>query len=268
MSFLMKNRLLPWPLFLVMLLGACGILPEEVETLCLPLSMSATVIAGSNTTKIIADFSYLEDSDLLDHITWSNYQTHYFEYDEQEQLAVVRKLKVKEKIQEEMWFRRDGSLVSEVRLVVRNLDYIYLEPLDSIYIGHIAFEYEGSLVTRETCYDAPREGGEEVMVSRTDYTYDAGGNILSSTTTGFGEGAGTVSAQMSYDQGKHPLSGLKYYFTGESRVNCLASRSSGIDTGEYTYDNRLNANGYPETIYENLGSSITSIIRYTYRCSD
>ncbi len=168
------NRLL-FPLFIlaVFLISSCEVSSEkEAGPVLLPTNMTATVIMGSNTTKIIADFSYLPDSDLLDHITWSNHQTHYFEYNETSQIKVVRQLKVKEKVQEEYWFNYEGDLISEVILVKKNLDYAYLEPIDSSYTGHIAYEYEGKLIIRETEYGVQKENKKEYLVREATYTYD------------------------------------------------------------------------------------------------
>jgi hypothetical protein len=50
---------------------------------------------------------------------------------------VVRAIKVDVKVQEEKWFVYDDFLVERVDLVKRNLDYTYLEPLDSIYTGYV-----------------------------------------------------------------------------------------------------------------------------------
>jgi len=68
---------------------------------------------------------------------------------------------------------------------------------------------------------------------------------------------------MTYDSGKHPFSGLAYYFTGESFVNNQLSKTIG--TMEYSYNVTLNSQNYPEAIYEKLGSSNTAVFRYTYR---
>ena len=74
-------------------LVACESAPEEVETICMPVNMTITLVQGSMTSKIIADFHYVPESDLIDHITWSNHQTHFFEYDASDRISVVRKMK-------------------------------------------------------------------------------------------------------------------------------------------------------------------------------
>lgn len=259
----MKNVFIPLLVLTFLLLNSCDMVPgKEAELIMLPTSMSATVVMGSNTTKIMADFHYLPDSDLLDHITWSNHQTHFFTYNDLGQLSVVRQLKVLEKVQDECWFSYEGDRVSEVLLTRKNLDYAYLEPLDSSYTGRIKYEYEGNLVICETEYEINSESKEEFPVRKACYGYDADGNIISSLITyptGNGE---EESVEMTYDSGKHPFSGLAYYFTGESFVNNQLTRTSGIM--DYVYDVRLNEQKYPEAIYEKLGSSNTRIFRYTY----
>ena len=253
------------PLFILsaFLLASCELSPEkEAEAVYLPTNMTATVIMGSNTTKLIADFYYLPDSDLLDHITWSNHQTHFFTYNASGQLSVLSQLKVKEKVQEEFWFTYQGDRVSEVILVKKNLDYGYLEPIDSTFTGHIEYEYEGKRVTRETEYGVKKGSNTEYPVRVAAYVYDAEGNILSSSTSYPGGSENDESAQMTYDSGKHPFSGLSYYFTGESFVNNQLSKTIGMM--DYTYNVTLNEQNYPEVIYEKLGSSNSRIFRYTY----
>ncbi|MFO7671177.1 MAG: hypothetical protein R6W31_16080 [Bacteroidales bacterium] len=257
------NRLfIPLPALIILLICSCEEIPEATEKVCLPTNMTATVIMGSNTMKLIADFYYLPDSDLLDHITWSDHQTHFFEYDASNRLMVVRKLKVKEKVQEELWFIDDGDRVSEVILVKRNLDYTYLEPLDSIFTGRIVYEYEGKNVIGETEYGVLKGSNKEYPVREAGYEYDGAGNISSSTTI-FPDGSQPdVTVSMTYDTGKHPFSGLNYYFTGESFVNNQLTRVEG--TMDYSYNATLNTLDYPEAIYEKLGSSNSRIFRYTY----
>jgi hypothetical protein len=262
----MKSFKFLYPFIILVILCSCEVYPEAEEVVCLPTNMTATVIQGANTAKIIADFHYVPDSDLLDHITWSNHQTHYFSYDESDRLVVVQQLKVKEKVQEEMWFEYDGELITKVKLVKKNLDFTYLEPMDSTYTGQISFTYEGMNVISETRYEIPKGGNLEVKVKMSEYQYDGEGNIINSAITWLNGEGEDKTVNMTYDSGKHPYSGLKYYFNGESFVNNVLTRSSGFGDTNYEYDLRVNGFGYPETIYEKLGSSNTRIIRYTYEC--
>jgi hypothetical protein len=256
-----------YPLFaiaaLFFSLVACDSTPEEEETICLPVNMTITVVQGSMTNKIIADFHYLPETDLIDHITWSNHQTHYFEYDASERLAVVRVMKVDAKVQEEMWFVYDGSLVERVDLVTRNLDYVYLEPKDSIYTGYIELEYNGNQVIRESEYELTDNGHQEEYIRNVNYEYDLQGNLISRTVLNPATGE-TEHLSMSYDKSKHPFGGLQYYFNGESFVNNMLSKSVQETEFEYTYDLRLNEYEYPEVIYEKLGSSSTRVFKYSY----
>ncbi len=247
----------------VFLISSCELSSEkEAEAVLLPANMTVTVIMGSNTTKIIADFSYLPESDLLDHITWSNHQTHFFAYNSSGQLVVVSQLKVKEKVQDEFWFTYEGDRVSEVLLVRKNLDYAYLEPIDSTYTGRIEYEYEGKRIIRETEYGVQKGNDKEYTVREAAYTYDGEGNILSSKSTYPDGSEEDETVNMSYDSGKHPFSGLSYYFTGESFVNNQLTKTIGMM--DYSYNVTLNSENYPEVIYEKLGSSNSRIFRYTY----
>ncbi|MCK5135396.1 MAG: hypothetical protein KAR19_06365 [Bacteroidales bacterium] len=249
---------------LTVVLSCDGYNKEEV--ICLPVNMTATIVQGIETKKIIADFHYIPETDMLDHITWSNHQTHYFEYNEAGRLMVVRQMKVNMKVQEEMWFNCDGSLVDRVVLVKRNLDYRSLEPIDSIYTGYIEFEYEGKNIIKEKRYKMSGGGMKKKVVGEVEYEYDAHGNVLSRRASD-PRTESTESFTMTYDNNKHPFSGLQYYFSGESFVNNLLSKSIEEDDLSYSYDLRLNDHGYPEIVYEKLGITNSRIIRYSYTCN-
>ena len=260
----MKHYILMAVLALFLFTLACEPAREEEETICLPVNMSITLVQGTQTSKIIADFHYLPETEQLDHITWSNHQTHYFEYDASDRIRVVRAMKVDTKVQEERWFVYDGLLVERIDLVKRNLDYIYLEPIDSIYTGYVEYEYEGEYIIEESEYEISAGGHREEYVRNVTYEYDSRGNLLSCTEMDPKSGE-TNHMTMTYDQSKHPYFGLQYYFKGESFVNNMLSRSEEDDF-DYTYELLLNDHEYPETIYEKLGSSYTRIINYSYQC--
>jgi hypothetical protein len=259
----MKNKILFIILALSLFLIACETSQETEKPILLPVNMSITLVQGNQTNKIIADFHYLPDDKKLDHITWSNHQTHYFEYNESGRLKVVRVMRVDVKIQEERWFVYDGSLVERIDLVKRNLDYKTLEPLDSIYTGYVELKYEGEDIIEESEYVITEGGFREEYIRDVTYEYDSRGNLLSSTEVDPRKRE-TLSRTMTYDQSKHPFYALQYYFTGESFVNNMLTKSEENDF-DYTYNLQLNEDEYPEIIYEELGSTYTRIINYSYR---
>jgi len=261
--YAMKQLVLMPVLALFFLATSCELAPEEVETTLLPLKISMTLVQGSQTSKILADFYYVDGTELIDHITWSNHQTHFFEYDSQERLKVVRKMKVDVRVQEELWFVYDGELVVRVDLVKRNLDYAYLEPLDSIYTGYVEYEYEGAYVIEESEYEISEGGYREDYVRSVSYTYDSEGNVSAIDEMDPRSGERN-QISMTYDQSKHPYFALPYYFEGMSFVNNMLTRSEEESGLEYTYDLRLNEHEYPETVYEKLGSAYTRYISYSY----
>ena len=258
----MKKNFLFIPVALLLLVS-CETFMEEEEVIFLPVNVTTTVVQGSQTKKIIADYHYVPETGRLDHITRSDHQTHYFEYDASGRIHVVRMMKVDRKLQEEMWFYYEGTQVEKVLLVERNLDYIFLEPIDSVYSGSIRFEYEGGYIIEETRHEVADNKKQEKLVWKVEYTYDRDGNIISAY--GFDPGAKTgESVAMTYDQNKHPFSDLQYYFTGESFVNNMLSKSIDEQGIAYNYELRLNEYGYPEIVYEKLGASNSRIIRYSY----
>lgn len=239
------------------------ILIEEEEVICLPVNMTATDIQGSETNQLSADFFYIPDTELLDHIKWSNRQTHLFKYNESNQLKSILQLKVDEKVMEEMWFTYDGSLVEKIDLVTRNLDPIYLDPLDSIHTGYIVFKYQGKLVTEESHYELIQGGITEELTWKVEYVYDYNGNIISSRA--FDPRTNVMeSVQLTYDTSKHPFSALQFYFNGESFINNYLSKSMLEEGFDYNYELILNEFGYPEEINEKLGATHSRTIHYTY----
>ena len=252
------------PLMILVLFYSCESFQED-EVICLPVNMTATVVQGTETKKIIADFHYIPETDRLDHITWSNHQTHYFEYDDSERILIMRQMRVDIKLQEERWFIYDGARMERINLVKRNLDRTNLEPLDSIYVGYISFEYEGGNIIEEKRYELSENGKKLELVWKVNYEYDASGNILSSSASDPGA-TSKENVTMTYDSSKHPFSDLQYYFDGESYVNNLLSKVIDEEGFDYSYDLRLNEYGYPETIYEKLGLIHSRIIRYSYVC--
>ena len=243
---------------------SCETATEEIEAICLPTNISITLIQGSQSSKIIADFHYIPETELLDHITWSNHQTHYFEYDTQNRMKVLRVKRIDDKVQEERWFEYEGSLVVRANLVIRNLDYTYLEPKDSIFAGYVEYEYSGENIVEEREYEISENGRTVEYIRKATYEYDDQDNLLSRTELDLKEEISS-SGTMTYDQSKHPYSALQYYFSGESYVNNMLTRSEDTDFS-YTYDLKLNEYKYPETSYEKLGSAYTRIISYSYQC--
>lgn len=247
---------------LLSLLCACESYYQEEEVICLPVNMSATIIQGSETKKLVADFNYIPGLDLLDHITWSNKQSHFFNYDELGKLQTLIHMNMDTQVQEEMWFVYNGTLVERIDLVTRNLDY-FLEPVDSVYLGYTKFEYIGNHVVSESKYEFTQEGMMEEFTWKVEYKYDQQGNMLSCRA--FDPRSESLeSVDMTYDTSKHPFSGLQYYFNGESFVNNLLSKTLVEEGFNYNYEIELNEYGYPETIVEKLGAIHTRTISYSY----
>ena len=177
---------------------------------------------------------------------------------------MITVIKVKDKVQEESWYVYDGDLVERIDLVKRNLDYTFLEPMDSIYTGYVEYVYEGENVIEESEYEISAGGYREEYVRKVTYVYDMQDNLLSSTELDPISGESN-SISMSYDQSKHPYSALQFYFKGESYVNNLLTRSEEEGDFDYVYELSLNEHEYPNTIYEKLGAAYTRFISYDYQ---
>lgn len=261
----MKSKITLFIASLLILFACEGNQDDDPGRKLLIDNISETIILGSSSDRILADFHYVDGSKLIDHITWSNHQTHYFEYDAQDRISVVRMKKIDVKRQEEMWYEYDENGPVRIKLVLKNLDYVYLEPVDSSYTGYVEYGYSGNRIDTETRYEFPVPAGSAVMTSKCSFIYDDRGNILRRERTEYIDGTAISEVvDMTYDEGLHPFSGLSYYFTGESTVNNMLSRSSSVDGSNYSYEIQTNDYGYPEVIFEQLGSTNTRIIRYTY----
>lgn len=248
------------PVFTLAILFSCETESFEDLQVCLPERISTTLIQGTTTTRIIADFHYLPDSRLIDHITWSNHRTDYFAYDGTGRLTMVSQVRVDEKLQQDMIFEYEGEKVTGAKLVDRNLDYTYLEPVDSAMTGRVSYHYDGERIIREKRFSI--SAGQEVLQGTTEYHYDVSGNITSRTNNISGESPETT--EFTYDSNRHPFSALAYYFSGESFVNHPLTKSSEYSNMDFHYQVKSNASGFPEMVYETLGGSNTSIIRYSY----
>ena len=235
----------------------------EKEVVCLPVCMTATLENGIESEEITADFHYIPGTMLLDHIAWSNNQIHMFSYDASDRIQVVKQLNMEEKVQEEMWFIYNGSLVLQINMVSIHLDPYSLEPVDSVQTGFIEFIYEGKQVMEESRYDFTSGMEAPQLVLKEEYDYDSFGNIISSSTYEPGSEA-KESRQMIYDVSKHPFSGLQYYFHGESFVNNALSKFLVEEGSNYEYEINLNEHGYPEVIQEIQDSHHIKTFRYSY----
>jgi len=232
---------------------------------CFPDRMSANIIGGV-TGNLTADFHYVPDSELLDHITWSDKKTHYFEYDDFGNLTLVRLKRIDYKVQEEQWFSYEGNKIIRVDECVKRLDIIYLDPIegDSSYTGHREFEYSGNNITLEKIYQVEKNK-KETLVIENAYEYDGNGNIIRSVLTDI-EAKSEETTALSYHQSKHPYSQINMVFTGETYINNVLSRTEQTDNLEYTYEIVFDNNKYPSEVIEKTNGRVSRVTRYTYFC--
>lgn len=239
---------------------------ESVEKVrCFPDRMSSNIIGGV-TGNLTADFYYVSDSEMLDHITWSDKKTHYFEYDEFGDLAVVKLKKIDYKVQEEQWFSYEGNKIVRVDECVKSLDIIYLEPVegDSTYTGHREFEYSGNNITLEKIYEVGKNKKEK-LVFENSYEYDANGNIVRNVLTNI-ETKSEETIALSYHQSMHPYSQINMFITGETFVNNVITRTESAENLEYTYEIVFDNNQYPKEVIERTNGRVSAVTRYTYFC--
>ncbi len=252
---------------IVLTLIAVSSCESEKATLvrCFPDRMSATIV-GAETVNLTADFHYIPDTELLDHITWSDKKTHEFEYDEFGTLTVVRLIRVDYKVQEEQWFSYDGNQLVRVDECPKQLDMIYLEPIegDSTYTGYREFEYSSGNITLEKIYQRDKNHKDKLILEK-KYEYDNNGNIIHNESTNV-ESKVVETTALSYHQSNHPYSQINMIFTGETFVNNVLTKTVETKNIGYTYDIILNSNKYPEQVVEKINGFQSSITRFTYIC--
>lgn len=252
-------------LVVVLLICSCDTLDENLKS-CFPVRMSANIISGTDTYNLTADFKYIPETDVLDHITWSNRQTRYYEYDESGILKVIKLKKIDPKIQEETWFRYEGDRLVRLDLCIKHLDIIYLEPIegDSAFTGYHLFDYAGDRISQEKIFEVEKTKKETLVIEK-DYNYDAIGNMTHYNMINLITKA-EESMSMAYGPGLHPYSQLNMYFDGETHINNVLTKTSETENLEYTYEIVLDNNRYPEEIIEKTNGMVSRVTMYTYYC--
>ncbi|MBN1131581.1 MAG: hypothetical protein JXR52_08330 [Bacteroidales bacterium] len=235
------------------------------EVRCFPKRMAVT-IAGGETTKLTADFTYVPGTGLLDHITWSNKQTDYFEYNDRGLPVLVRMKKVGFKIQEELWFIYEDERLVRLDRCSRRLDIIYQEPVegDSTFTGFHLYDYAGNRIGRERIYTTS-DGKKTELAEEIEYVYDETGNVVRMTSTDAKTKKQDI-LNFSYHASHHPFSQIKFYFTGESFIHNIITKSDLSENLEVTYDIILDGNRYPQQVVERTNSVLSRVIQYTYDC--
>lgn len=257
------NRITSYILLLLFVFSsACE--TESTEVTCYPQRVKTTLSSGAGAISITADYKYT--GELVDRIIWSNSQTHYFSYDEENQLSKVEEINVKTLVKTEYRVTYDSYQLMRIEKYRSGLDYLTQQPIDTSYVGYQVFSHEGANVSEEEVFVRPDETVDFSLKYRKKYSYDQAGNITELVSMNLWSGDTAESYTFTYDLQKNPFDALKLYFNGESFVNNVLQKEDKVNDNTYNYQIIYNANLYPEQINVKEDGYLYQVITYDYTC--
>lgn len=244
-----------------MLVSSCE--PEE-EIRCYPERITRKIATGSGNNTIIADYKYIEDT--LDHIVRSDFQTHYYKYNDEGQIAVVSRKNVQTYQDNQSRYSYDGGLLVRSDEYRVSLDRFTQEELDAVQTGYREFFYNGKLVMEEKIYQMNDTTESMELTLIKSFKYDPSGNITEYAAMNQPAGDTIEAYSYSYDLQRNPFSSMDLVFDGESHVNNIVEKTDLL-TGEVaSYQVLYNPTGFPNQVNIKLGDYISEIITIDYSC--
>jgi hypothetical protein len=248
-------------LVLLVFLPGCG---TEQETQCYPGRVSTTIAEGTNATMITADYQY--DGDRPDRIIFSNFQTHFFEYDDNGRIRSVARKNVQTfQNLTSVYTYSDGEAVRSDEYRIR-LDRFTQENLDTVHTGYRLFEYEGGNVTGEQEFAIDPASGAATLSLYKTYTYDASGNMSKYVCLDEVDGDTIEASEYQYDLQRHPYRDLGLVFEGATHVNNVLRRTDLLTGEVFNHQVIYTTAGYPEQINVKQESYLVEVTRYDYTC--
>lgn len=235
---------------------------------CYPTRVKRT-FAGTSATTITADYRYA--GNLVDRIIWSNSQTHYYYYDEQQRISEIARVYVERLQKSLLKFSYENDRIERIDEYTITLDYVTQEDTDTVYSGYRELEYDAGRVVAEHYY-VVKEDQKNAAFDQTyrhDFEYDAAGNLVSYTVTDILQDQIVESWSMEYDTGSNPYSAIDLYFNKESNVNNILRRTDNISGESFTHQVIYNTNAYPQQVTirnEAFQGNIVEVITYDYEC--
>ncbi len=246
----------------LLLLVACE---RQDETECFPQRITRTILQGTNANAITSDYKYQDNR--LDHIIFSNSQTHYFIYGDNGRLATVDMIDVKNFQENEYRMDYDGEgKLKRMDHYRMQLDRITQAALDTTYMGYSEFTYKGGWVSGKNAYSMDVGTGDLIHATRDSYSYDISGNITIHLSLDLVTGDTLVNDSMVYDRQRNLFSSLDLYFDGESHVNNLVEKTSLLSGEVYSYQILYSTSGFPDQVNIKLDGYLSEVIRVNYLC--
>lgn len=258
----MKNRIAYLIVALTFVIGGCE--PNEEEIKCFPQRVTSRIVQGAGATSITADYSYEEEQ--LDHIVWSNFQTHFYFYDEANRLSVISQKNVQTFLKTEHHLTYQGELPVRRDNYRITLDRATQENLDTLHLSYHEYVNEGGRITEEMIYNLNEESGSFEFEVRNKYEYDLSGNLTSYVSMDEVLGDTLEAYTYIYDTGRNIYSSLNLMFDGETHVNNIRQKTDLLTGEVYDYTLSYTATMFPEQISVEVGSYRIEIINISYSC--
>ena len=249
-------------LFAFFLLAGSACETEQIVS-CYPLRITRTISQGTKATAITADYKY--ENDLLDRIILSNYQTHYYRYDENDRVTVISRKNVQTYAKSESWLTYTDGLPSRSDEYRITLDAFTQEDSDTTLTGHRDFVYEGNKVVSEKIFEK-NELGTMVLAGIKEYEYDGAGNMTKYLHLTDLEGDTIEAFSYVYDLLPNPFSSLELPFEGETHVNNVLESTDLISGDVYFHQVVYGPTNFPSQVNIKQETYLTEVIRIDYTC--
>lgn len=257
----MKRNFISILFVIVIMVSGCE---KEKEIACYPQRVTKRFVGGSGATSLTADYKYVGDT--LDRIIWSNYQTHFFTYNQPGNLSIVSRKNVQTFKRHESRLVYEDELVLKVNEYIMNLDRSTQEDIDTILSGYREFEYDGGEVQGEKVYSIDELSGEMGLDFFKKYEYDLNGNMISYVSLDDINGDTTEAFSYTYDNQKNPFSSLNLLFEGETHVNNIVESIDLLTDNVYSYQISYSFEDLPEQINIKQESILLELITIDYMC--
>lgn len=249
---------------LLLAFSSCEI--ETEEYFCLPDKVTRTISHGTSATSIIADFKY--EGDRLDHVVYSNFQTHYYSYDPSGNVSKISRKDVQRFENLESIMSWEGGLMTRSDEYRIALDRFTQENTDTSYKGYREFEYDGNKLVAETIFSVKDTSKKAKVDAYKTYEYDAVGNLIQYVEFNKIDGDTVEAYRYAYDQAPNPFAELNLAFEGLTYVNNILEREDLLSGELYSYQIIYSPTNFPSQINIRQDNYLVEVVRVDYTCEN
>lgn len=251
-------------LAMILLLSFSGCETVDPITICLPQRVKQTLSQGTNVSVLTADFKY--ENDVLDYVIYSNFQTHYYSFNDEGKVLKISRKNVQTYQRLESWMNYENGLP------VRSDEYrVLLDPFtqfesDTLYTGYREFDYNGDTLIKEDIYQYNYESEIDEFSGSKNYEYDLAGNLIKYSWTGSNVNDTIEAYSYTYDTKRHPYSSLNLPFDGETYVNNITEAVDLLSGVVSKHQIIYNPTDFPSQINIKQESFLSEVITFDYVC--